>query len=219
LGSVVSCTFSPVGCAELIACTLEARLASKEVAMPTKLDLGRRIREERVKQSLTLKEVESRSGVSATHISQIERGITWPTVNALHKVAKALDKSTSFFLEDVELPEVSKLRGDGAVAVLSEKPRLELRSLTTGIPGGRLHFYMLIADPADDHIDYPRIHSHEGDECGCVLSGKIEVRVGDEIFNLGRGDTIHFSGTKPHGIRNVGEEVSESIWTSFSLGM
>jgi hypothetical protein len=51
------------------------------------------------------------------------------------------------------------------------------------------------------------------------LRGKIEDRVGDEFFELGRGDAIHFSGTKPHGIKNIGNEVSESIWTSFSLGM
>lgn len=187
--------------------------------MPTKSDLGKRVREERVKQSLTLKEVEGRSGVSATHISQIERGITWPTVNALHKIARALEKNTSFFLEEVELPEVSRLCGGGAVMIINESPKLVLKPLTTGIPGGKLHFYMLIADPANGHDDYPRIHSHEGDECGWVVSGRIEVRVGDEVYELGKGDAIHFRGTNPHGIRNIGDEVSESVWTSWSLGM
>ena len=187
--------------------------------MPTKSDLGKRIREERGRQELTLKEVEGRAGVSATHISQIERGITWPTVNALDKIAKALTKNASFFLEEVELPEVSKLEGDGAAVILTEKPRLVLKPLTTGIPGGRLHFYMLIADPANGRDTYPKIHSHEGDECGWVLSGRLEVKVGDEVFELREGDAIHFNGTKPHGIRNVGNKVSESIWTAWSLGM
>ena len=187
--------------------------------MPTKSDLGRRLREERVRQCLTLKEVEHRSGVSATHISQIERGITWPTVNALHKVARALEKNTSFFLEEVELPEVCTLTGEGSTMVLSEDPRLVLRSLTNGIPGGKLHFYMLVADTADSDGTYLRIHSHEGDECGWVLSGRIEVKVGDEVFDLKQGDTIHFNATKPHGIRNVGNEVSKSIWSCWSLGV
>jgi transcriptional regulator with XRE-family HTH domain len=187
--------------------------------MPTKTELGRRIREERVKRSLTLKEVEHRSGVSATHISQIERGITWPTVNALHKVASALEKNTSFFLEEVELPDVCTLSGDGSTMVLSEEPRLVLKTMTNGIPGGRLHFYTLIAGPAGQETGFPRLHCHEGDECGWVLSGRLELKVGDEVFRLKAGDTVHFSGCKPHGIRNVGDEVSESVWAAFSLGI
>ena len=186
--------------------------------MPTKSELGRRIREERARQSLTLKEVEGRSGVSATHISQIERGITWPTVNALHKVSKALDKNMSFFLEDVELPEVSKLSGDGNAMTISDQPKIVLEALTNGIPGGKLHFYKLKAFPSGDSEAFPVVHCHEGDECGWVLSGLLDVKVGDDVFHLKKGDTIHFNATKPHGIRNVGDGVSESIWTALSLG-
>ncbi len=193
--------------------------ASKEVAMPTKAELGKRIREERLRQSLTLKDIQSRSGISATHISQIERGITWPTVNVLDKIAKALSKQTSFFLEDVELPDVCISGGGSRELILSEEPRLVLRPLTSGIPGGRLHFYSLIANPSSKHDDFPFIHSHEGDECGRVISGKIQVKVGDQIFTLKAGESIHFRGERPHGIRNIGDKPSESIWVAFSLGL
>jgi transcriptional regulator with XRE-family HTH domain len=185
--------------------------------MPEKQELGRRIREERGRQALTLKEVESRSGVSATHISQIERGITWPTVRALDRIARALEKNSSFFLEEVELPEVCTLAGGGRAVVLNESPRLELRPLTNGIPGGKLHFYMLVADPGGDGGPV-FTHCHEGDECGWVMTGEIEVYVGGDTFRLKEGDTIHFNGNKPHGIRAVGTEPSRSIWTALSLG-
>jgi transcriptional regulator with XRE-family HTH domain len=187
--------------------------------MPTKADLGKRIRGERVRQNLTLKDVEKRSGVSATHISQIERGITWPTVKALGMIAGALEKQSSFFLEDVELPEVCLLSGDGKKAILSERPRLVLSPLTTGIPGGKLHFYTMLADPADGHEGFPYVHQHEGDECGRVLSGRIEVKIGDDAFQLKAGDAIHFKGTLEHGIRNIGDGPSESIWACWKLGM
>jgi transcriptional regulator with XRE-family HTH domain len=191
--------------------------------MPTKADLGKRVREERLKQSLTLKAVESLSGVSATHISQIERGITWPTVNALHKVATALKKNTSFFLEDVELPEICRLAGTGNTMILSEQPKLVLRPLSYGIPGGRIRFYMLVAHPSgkDKEKDKEQVftHCHEGDECGMVLSGRIEVKIGDEVVPLKQGESIHFNGAKPHGIRNIGNGPSESVWAALSLGM
>jgi transcriptional regulator with XRE-family HTH domain len=185
--------------------------------MPSKIELGKRIREERLRQSRTLKDVESRSGVSATHISQIERGITWPTVNALDKVATALDKNASFFLEEVELPEVC-IGGRADPMILSERPRILMTPLTNGIPGGKIHFYKLTAEPDNGADKYLPGHIHEGDECGWVLSGQIQVKVGDEVFNLKAGDTIHFSGSKFHGLKNVGDEVSESVWAALSVG-
>jgi mannose-6-phosphate isomerase-like protein (cupin superfamily) len=185
--------------------------------MPSKAELGKRIREERLRQSMTLKQVEGRSGVSATHISQIERGITWPTVNALHKVASALEKNTSFFLEEVELPEICVSVGRSPV-VLSESPRVSMRPLTNGIPGGKIHFYKIVADPGNGTETFVPEHAHEGDECGWVLSGRIQVKIEDEVFDLKEGEAIHFSGSKIHGIRNVGDEVSESVWAALSVG-
>lgn len=188
--------------------------------MPSKLELGRRVREERIKQALTLKAVEGLSGVSATHISQIERGITWPTVNALDKIARALRKNTSFFLEEVELPDICRLSGNGSTMILSEDPKVVLRSLSFGIPGGRLKFYVLTAHPTNGKGKGDIVtHCHEGDECGYVLSGRIEIKVGDETVALKSGESIHFNGTKQHGIRNVGHGVSESVWAAWSLGV
>jgi transcriptional regulator with XRE-family HTH domain len=186
--------------------------------MPTKSELGKRLREERVRRSFTLKQVEGKSGVSATHISQIERGITWPTVNALGKIAGALEMNISFFLEEVELPEVSMVSKNREPVILREHPRVVMKPLTNGIPGGKLHFYMLEAAPAGDTEGFTTDHVHEGDECGCVLNGHIQVKVDGQVFDLKEGDAIHFSATKAHGIRNVGDEVSRSIWTAMSLG-
>jgi mannose-6-phosphate isomerase-like protein (cupin superfamily) len=185
--------------------------------MQSKAVLGKRIREERLRQEKTLKDVEGVSGVSATHISQIERGITWPTVNALGKVASALNRNTSFFLEEVELPETCVAGGSGPV-LLSEAPRVTMKSLTNGIPGRKIHFYTLTAEPSDGAAGFVPGHKHEGDECGWVLSGCLQVRVGEEVYELKRGDSIHFNGSKMHGIRNVGSEVSESIWAALSMG-
>jgi transcriptional regulator with XRE-family HTH domain len=188
--------------------------------MPTKAELGKRVRDERTRQALTLKSVEHLSGVSATHISQIERGITWPTVNALDKIARALKRNTSFFLEEVELPEICRLSGDGNTMVLCEDPRVVLKALSVGIPGGKIKFYKLTAHPVDSKGKVEiATHCHEGDECGLCLSGRLEVKVGDEIITLKPGESVHFNGTKPHGIRNVGHVMSESVWAAWSLGI
>jgi transcriptional regulator with XRE-family HTH domain len=201
----------------LLALILGAWQATKEEAMPSKSELGRRIRQARVEKALTLKEVEGRSGVSATHISQIERGITSPTVNALERIARALEKNTSFFLEDVELPEICHLQNDGREIVISERPKIVLKSLTHGIPGGVLHMYMMIANPSSKGGQEVKLHEHEGDECGYVIDGRLEIRVGEEVIELGPGDSVHFKATMPHGVRTIGDEVSHSVWAATSI--
>jgi len=185
--------------------------------MPSKSELGRRIRQARVEKTLTLKEVEGRSGVSATHISQIERGITSPTVNALERIARALEKNTSFFLEDVELPEICTLQNDGREVVISERPKIVLKSLTHGIPGGVMHMYMMIAQPLPKGGQEVKMHEHEGDECGYVIDGRLEIKIGDETIELGPGDSVHFKATMPHGVKNIGDKVSHSVWAATSI--
>ncbi|MCK4915813.1 MAG: helix-turn-helix transcriptional regulator, partial [Candidatus Eisenbacteria sp.] len=78
--------------------------------MLDKAELGRRVKLERLAKSMTLKQVADSSGMSPTHISEIERGRTSPTVGALLRIARALGKSATYFVEDDELPTVSIVR-------------------------------------------------------------------------------------------------------------
>ncbi len=72
------------------------------------LELGKRIKQLRLSQGFTLKDIESKVGVSATHVSEIERGKTSPTVGALAKIASALQVNPSFL---VDLPVGGHERG------------------------------------------------------------------------------------------------------------
>ena len=90
---------------------------------------------------LTLKQVEAAAGLSATHLSEIERGRTSPTVGALLRIARALGKHPAYFVEPRELPEISGSAGlDGTFEIGAGA---SARPLSTGIAGGRLHPYSL----------------------------------------------------------------------------
>src|SRR6185503_15856285 len=66
---------------------------------PTPEELGRRIKMLRVSCGLTLKDLEERGGISATHVSEIERGKASPTVGALSRIARALGLRPAALLE------------------------------------------------------------------------------------------------------------------------
>jgi transcriptional regulator with XRE-family HTH domain len=53
--------------------------------------------------------------------------------------------------------------------------------------------------------------THEGEECGIILSGRLEVTVGDETSILSKGDAYYFKSNQPHQFRNPGSEPCELI--------
>ncbi len=98
--------------------------------MITKEDLGNRIRLVRKQRTFTLKDLERVSGFSATHISEIERGKTSPTIGALVKIAKALGKETSYFLEEEQLSEIAVVRRNERQALPEEMVKVHGEYLT-----------------------------------------------------------------------------------------
>jgi quercetin dioxygenase-like cupin family protein len=48
--------------------------------------------------------------------------------------------------------------------------------------------------------------THEGEECGIVLEGEIELTVGDQRRVLGPGDAYYFESSIPHRFRNVSKK-------------
>ena len=54
--------------------------------------------------------------------------------------------------------------------------------------------------------------THAGEEWGMVLTGRLKVWVGEEIYFLDPGDAICFPSTTPHRMENVAEGATEYIW-------
>ncbi|MFQ1002481.1 helix-turn-helix domain-containing protein [Modestobacter sp. SSW1-42] len=53
---------------------------------------------------------------------------------------------------------------------------------------------------------------HEGFEYGYVISGVLEVTIGDEVFVLREGESLGFDSAIPHLLRNVGTVPFHGIW-------
>lgn len=174
--------------------------------MISKVELGRRIREARTQKGMTLKQLDQRSGFSATHISEIERGKTSPTIGALIKVAMALGREASYFIEEELLPEIALVPRDQREAL---PPGVgDGYRLTPGIPGGRLNATLFHLKPGDPPLVLPRI---DGEEAGYVLRGPIDARVDDQVHRLGEGDSIHYSSNEAREFSAVGPEGAEFI--------
>ncbi|MBL8151489.1 MAG: response regulator [Blastocatellia bacterium] len=64
--------------------------------------LGRRIKVLRIDRKWALKDLASRSGLSISQLSSIERGIHLPSLEALLAISSAFDKKTSELLQEID---------------------------------------------------------------------------------------------------------------------
>jgi len=167
---------------------------------PTPAELGRRIRLIRVSRGLTLKDLEERGGISATHVSEIERGKASPTVGALGRIARALDMRPATLVEPRMLPEVTVVRADERHTRRVQWGAASLEAVADPVQGAELSAQIVTLPMGREPALH---HHHEGEEWVTMLSGVAEIRVGNETFVLRDGDSLHFRAYRPHSYANL----------------
>lgn len=173
-------------------------------------ELGRRVRKLRSERRMTLKQVESVSGLSATHLSEIERGRTSPTIGALTRIARALEKDVSYFIERDERPDVAHhLREQVAGFVAGDGVTAE--SLSPGIPGSSLFTYRVRLEPRLGAALRLAAQDLPGDAVVHVLSGRLAATSGADDHSLGSGDTLHASLAAALDLRAEGAAAAEFV--------
>lgn len=164
-------------------------------------ELGGRIKRIRKSKGMTLKDIEARSHVSATHISEIERGKTSPTIGALSRIASALGKDTAFFLETQNLEDVSHIKYEERGKESFKSAAGYFQRLTRGIPGGRLQVYRLHLDPGAE-LRYTQA-GQEGEATLVLEQGRLEFLVEGESYPMSAGDSMHFTEINAPAMRNL----------------
>lgn len=186
--------------------------ASEERAM-NNVELGRRIKQLRLAQALTLKDIESKVGVSATHVSEIERGKTSPTVGALAKIAEALEVNPSFLVDLPVGDDVSFTRKGEREFIVGPKNEARWEILTTERPFAELSLLLLELEPEmkEPLIRPPR----PGDKFLYILDGVLQIELGDEKFVLRKGDSVHFKASMATKLLNLGERACRVFWADW----
>ena len=177
-----------------------AASAALEPRDPSPAELGRRIKMLRVSRGLTLKDLEERGGISATHVSEIERGKASPTVGALGRIALALGMRPASLVEPHELPEMAVSRAGERKRHTLQWGRATLERLSPPIQNAEVCAHLLRLPVARE----PALaHHHEGEEWVMAISGVAEIRVGEQSFVLREGDTLHFRAHVDHAYSNL----------------
>jgi transcriptional regulator with XRE-family HTH domain len=169
-------------------------------------ELGRRIRKLRMERRLTLKQVEDGCGLSATHLSEIERGRTSPTIGALVRIARSLGKDASYFIELDERPDAAHVTRERSRS-LTPAPGVTAEVMTRGIPGSQVFAYRLKLEGELTLEPSPT----DGEAIYLVERGSLEAQFGDSSCTLGEGDAVQASLALPHRLRGSVERPAEVL--------
>lgn len=198
-------------------------------------ELGPRLRQVREQRGLSARELARRIQCSPSLISQIERGLSAPSVGMLYALATELRTSLDFLFSaaapadgltttahgDGHLREAHVAAtlpgGHGIVQRAGSRRTIDLASgvrwerLTPG-PDERVDFLEVIYEPSGHSTDARRPLRHDGREYGLITSGTLHASVGFDTFELGPGDSIAFDSSTPHEYLNKTGEVVHAIW-------
>jgi transcriptional regulator with XRE-family HTH domain len=192
---------------------------------------GQRLRQERERQNIGVRELSRQLDVSASMISQIERGRVMPSVNTLYSITSALGISLDdLFARGPAPAPLPATNGGGTATPPADAPAgglMQRREGRQAIELGSGVRWELLTTHAETNVEFLQttyavggesapadaLMRHGGHEYGVVLSGRLGVTVGFETYELEPGDSISFSSSTPHRLFNRDpDEPTTAIW-------
>jgi DNA-binding XRE family transcriptional regulator len=188
--------------------------------------LGPRLRLVRESRALSVRELARRVGCSASLISQVERGVSVPSVGVLYSLASELTCSLDYLLFGVgadsapvavPAPAPDGQRSDHVVQRGCDRRIIDMAS---GVRWERLtpaadpltDFLEVVYSPGGHSTDERRPLRHEGREYGLILSGTLRANVGFETYELYPGDSVAFDSSTPHEYWNTTNDYAHAVW-------
>ncbi|MBT2230076.1 helix-turn-helix domain-containing protein [Nonomuraea sp. NEAU-A123] len=179
--------------------------------------LGQRLRDLRVQSGKSLRAVARELGISASAVSQIERGMMRPSVSRLIGYVSAIDVPLAavFDVPDTASAEPEEpadarafaIRRSWEVSAIQLSGGVTFRRLSP-VPTPDVEFFESTYPPQAVSTAHGQFLKHDGYEVGTVTAGELTIEFESEVVTLAKGDSITFPCSRPHIIGNRSETVT-----------
>lgn len=171
--------------------------------------IGSRVRELRRRRQLSSRELGARAGVSHSTISLIERDRMSPSIDTLGAIVEALGTTMVEFFSGLNLRhDHGPVYRPEDLVEIGNPAEISYRVVGFNHPGRKMQVLVEHYVPG---ADTGAIFSHDAQESGLVLEGRIELTVGEGVWILAEGDGYYFDSNLPHRFRNIGEGLARII--------
>ena len=171
-------------------------------------DIGKRIRNLRNRNGLTQQELADRTELTKGFISQLERGQVSASIVTLMDLIECLGTTPAEFFKDEE-----------EQVVFSEKEYFEKldeqgNSRQWIVPMAQKFQMEPLLVLIQPHSSLEEDKPHTGEEFGYVLSGRINLRLGDKVYRVKSGESFYYQASQKHRIENPGNRPAKLLWIS-----
>ncbi|SNZ08423.1 cupin domain-containing protein [Cohaesibacter gelatinilyticus] len=180
-------------------------------------EVGSRLKELRQSAGLSQRQLADLASVPHGQISMIETGRSSPSVASLRKILGGMSITMSdFFAPDKPLNQEIFFTPNDLIDLTSqlykddnpEQARISLKQ----VGNAKAHNLQILQERYEPGADTGKTHlEHDANEGGIVISGEIELTVGDQTRILKAGDSFLFDSNQPHRFRNVSDRPAEVV--------
>nr|WP_255592386.1 XRE family transcriptional regulator [Bordetella sp. BOR01] len=176
--------------------------------------LGQQLRQLRKQHDLPLVQVAKACGISVGLLSQVERGLSSPSVKVLGLLAHQFGVSVDSLLRGAGQ---GYSESAGRVARAGSHRRVDLadkgirKEMYTPPAGRSLDLCRARIEPGGSTGD-DLFSTNMGEQVGLVLRGTLELWIEDRVLLLHAGDSFCYTSRTPRRWRNPGSEITEVIW-------
>jgi quercetin dioxygenase-like cupin family protein len=152
------------------------------------------------------------TGQTPDFIQQVEADEIVPPVAFLLRLASALNVDPGTFLRKEEQAAIVDRRLESYVR---RTQNYSYQTLTEGSAHDHLRAFMVTIEPQQAHK--PVAYKHEGEEFIFVMSGELEVILGEKARVLKAGEHLHFNSYVPHRLKSLSSEPTRCLVVLYTL--
>jgi len=205
-----------------------ARRTGAAGSRPSPDELGQRLRAVREERGMSLRALAKLIDVSPSFVSQVELGKASPSVGTLYALVNALGLSLGDVMPEEEAEEAPRPAVEPAGSVVTwprsrahvqrgdSRPRIRMAGVLwerlTPDDDPMVDFLYVTYEPGSASCPEEDLMRHGGREYGHVISGRLEIQVGFETYQLDGGDSINFDSATPHRLSNPFDVPAVAVW-------
>jgi len=172
------------------------------------MDIGKKIKDLRIAKALTQEELADRAELTKGFISQLENNLTSPSIATLMDILQCLGTDLKNFFDDDEDNQVVFSKED-----YFEKEDSELKNMIQWIiPNAQKNLMEPILITLEEGGSTYPDNPHEGEEFGYVLSGSVEIHIGNKLHKAKKGESFYYEAKYEHYISS--KKGAKIIWVS-----
>ncbi|WP_373599352.1 helix-turn-helix domain-containing protein [Paraclostridium bifermentans] len=175
------------------------------------IDIGEKISHIRKQKSLSIRDLAKLADVTPSLLSQLERGLSNPSLNTIKAISKALDVPLfTFFIDEVDNKELI-VRKDNRKKVIFPKNNDIVFEVLSPESANSVEF--AIVNLVKNSTISNELMSHKSIELAYVLEGKVKIYIENDEFILESGDSVTIPPGTNHRWENPFNELARIIFS------